>query len=337
MILLTGGAGYIGSHTAVQLLLDGRDVIILDNLSSSHHEIFNRIEIISGKEFTWEIGDVRDFSLLDSIFEKYPITQVIHFAGLKAVGESVTAPLTYYENNVFGVLQLLKAMVKHGVKTFVFSSSATVYGDPITLPLVEGMVNGIPTNPYGTTKLMIEYILADVVKADPDWRVVILRYFNPLGAHESGLIGEDPKSAPNNLMPLIIEAAIGKRKKLLIFGNDYDTPDGTGVRDFIHVVDLADGHLGALRKCVQNQGCHTYNLGTGAGFSVLELINVFQQVSGRTVPFEFVARRPGDVASCYADDSKARNDLNWYAKRGLSEMCGDSWRWQSLNPNGYVV
>jgi len=337
MILLTGGAGYIGSHTAVQLLLDGRDVIILDNLSSSHHEIFNRIEIISGKEFTWEIGDVRDFSLLDSIFEKYPITQVIHFAGLKAVGESVTAPLTYYENNVFGVLQLLKAMVKHGVKTFVFSSSATVYGDPITLPLVEGMVNGIPTNPYGTTKLMIEYILADVVKADPDWRVVILRYFNPLGAHESGLIGEDPKSAPNNLMPLIIEAAIGKRKKLLIFGNDYDTPDGTGVRDFIHVVDLADGHLGALRKCVQNQGCHTYNLGTGAGFSVLELINVFQQVSGRTVPFEFVARRPGDVASCYADVSKARNDLNWYAKRGLSEMCGDSWRWQSLNPNGYVV
>ena len=281
------------------------------------------------------LGDIRDEQALNSLFQQYAIDAVIHFAGLKAVGESVEQPLRYYENNVFGTLQLCKSMQAHGVKNIVFSSSATVYGDPVALPLREDMPTGQPTNPYGQSKLMVELVLKDLYTSDESWNIVLLRYFNPVGAHPSGLIGEDPTGIPNNLMPFITQVATGKRECLSVFGDDYDTPDGTGVRDYIHVEDLADGHLKALRKLSDNAGLCTFNLGTGQGYSVLEMVKAFEQESGQSVPYKIVPRRSGDVASCYADPSLAKQSLGWEAKKGLVQMCQDSWRWQSNNPQGY--
>lgn len=334
-ILVTGGAGYIGTHTLVELIENGYEPIVFDNFVNSSEKSLQRVEQITDKKISYVNGDIRDYESLESVFSSYEFQGVIHFAGLKAVGESVEKPILYYENNVYGSLQLLKAMAAFNVKTMVFSSSATVYGEPVLLPLDESMPTGRPTNPYGMSKLMIENILTDVYENDKSWRIVNLRYFNPVGAHLSGLIGEDPTGTPNNLMSFITQTAIGKRKKLSIFGGDYDTHDGTGVRDYIHVVDLAKGHIKALQKTEEESGLWTVNLGTGTGYSVLDIIKAFEKVSSRKVPYEIVSRRPGDVALCYADPKYAKRILGWEAKLGLNDMCSDSWRWQSQNPNGY--
>ena len=327
MILVTGGTGFIGSHTVVELLTAGHEVLILDNLSNSRADVVDRIATITGKRPEFVEGDIRDADLLDTLFSRHAFSAVIHFAGLKAVGESVSKPLEYYENNVHGSMVLFHAMMRHGVKRLVFSSSATVYGDPASLPIREDAPLSA-TNPYGRTKLMIEEILEDIVRADAEWQVATLRYFNPIGAHKSGLIGEAPNGIPNNLLPYVAQVATGKLARLSVFGGDYATPDGTGVRDYIHVVDLALGHLRALAYLGSHSGLHIYNLGTGQGYSVLEIVRAFEQASGRAVPYQVTARRPGDIASCYADPGKARSELGWQAERGLEEMCADAWRWQ---------
>lgn len=334
-ILVTGGAGYIGSHTVLQLLEQNYDVVVLDNLANSSAESLRRVESITGKSVTFVQGDIRDTTVLDSIFSEHKIDSVIHFAGLKAVGESVQKPLEYYENNMYGTLTLCKAMRQHNVKNIVFSSSATVYGDPVALPLHEKMATGHPTNPYGMSKLMVEHMLTDLYASDEEWNIVLLRYFNPVGAHESGLIGEDPNGIPNNLMPYISQVATGKLEQLSVFGNDYDTKDGTGVRDYIHVVDLAAGHLKALDRLELNMGLDVYNLGTGQGYSVLEMIKAFEKASGQTVNYKIAPRRGGDVAACYADPTLAAQELNWNAGKTLEDMCQDVWHWQSKNPQGY--
>lgn len=333
-ILVTGGAGYIGSHTCVRLLDAGHQITVIDNLCNSNTEAIRRIRKITGRDFRFYEEDLRSEKALDDIFRENEIDSVIHFAGLKAVGESVAQPLRYYENNLTSTLNLLRVMDKYNVKRLVFSSSATVYGDPHTVPITEDFPLSA-TNPYGMTKLMIENILKDLYRANKGWSIALLRYFNPVGAHESGLIGEDPSGIPNNLMPYIAQVAIGKLEKLRVFGNDYPTKDGTGVRDYIHVVDLADGHLSALRKLNEKSGLLIYNLGTGVGYSVLEMVKAFSEASGRPVPYEITARRPGDIAACYADPGKAEKELNWKAKRDLAEMCRDTWNWQQKNPNGY--
>lgn len=334
-ILVTGGSGYIGSHTVRQLLDANYKVVVLDNFANSSAESLSRVSKICGKSPDLIEGDIRDMACLNSIFAKYKIDSVIHFAGLKAVGESVEKPLMYYENNVYGTLNLCKAMAANNVKNIVFSSSATVYGDPVELPLHENLPTGKPTNPYGMSKLMVEHMLTDMQNADPEWNVVLLRYFNPAGAHSSGTIGEDPNGIPNNLMPFITQVATGKREFLSVFGDDYDTHDGTGVRDYIHVEDLADGHLKALNKIDQNAGLFICNLGTGQGYSVLDMVTAFEKASGQKVAYKIAPRRSGDVASCYADPALAKSELGWTAKKGLQEMCEDSWRWQSQNPDGF--
>ena len=333
MILVTGGAGYIGSHTCLQLLQAGHDLVVLDNLSNSQPEALRRVQKLAGRQLQLVEGDIRDQTMLDAVF-RYPVKAVIHFAGLKAVGESVAQPLRYYDNNVAGTLSLLKAMKKHGCQQLVFSSSATVYGDPASVPIREHFPLSA-TNPYGRSKLMIEDMLRDLAHAEPDWRIAILRYFNPVGAHASGQIGEDPNGIPNNLMPFISQVAVGKRAQLSVFGNDYPTHDGTGVRDYIHVEDLARGHLCALAKLQQQAGMLTVNLGTGQGYSVLDMVKAFEQASGRPVPYSVTPHRPGDVAACYADPAQAEQLLGWRAEKTLADMCADSWRWQSQNPNGY--
>ena len=326
MILVTGGTGYIGSHTCVELMTAGEEVLLLDNLCNSRADVVARLQQITGKQALFETGDIRDEALLERLFSQYPIKAVIHFAGLKAVGESVSEPLRYYDNNVSGTLTLLQVMARHDVKTLVFSSSATVYGEPEQLPLTEN-ARLQPTNPYGHSKLMIEQILLDLSASDPQWRIGILRYFNPVGAHESGLIGEAPNGIPNNLMPYITRVARGDARYLSVFGGDYPTPDGTGVRDYIHVVDLAQGHLKALAYLTDHAGAEIFNLGTGQGYSVLEMVAAFERASGSKVDYRIAPRRPGDVASCYADPSKAQSMLHWKALRGLAAMCEDSWRW----------
>jgi len=334
-ILVTGGAGYIGSHTVVELLEKEQDVIIIDNLCNSSQESLKRVEKITGKAPVFYQGDILDKNFLDEVFKKHHIDSVIHFAGLKSVGESVSQPISYYQNNVQGTLTLLDAMKDANVFKLVFSSSATVYGDPATLPIREDFPVGGTTNPYGTSKLMVEMVLADVAKSDARWAFVILRYFNPVGAHLSGLIGEDPNGIPNNLLPYIAQVGVGKLKALAVFGDDYDTPDGTGVRDYIHVVDLAIGHLKALKRMQDETGVFIYNLGTGNGYSVLNMINAFEAASGKTIPYNVSPRRDGDIAACYAAPEKALTELGWKAERGLNEMMQDTWRWQSNNPNGY--
>lgn len=334
-ILITGGAGYIGSHTAVELLDRGDEIIILDNFRNSKPESLNRIREITGKDFKFYEADMLDRSALREIFSKNEISQVVHFAGLKAVGESVEKPLEYYHTNIEGTISLLEIMREFGVRDIVFSSSATVYGLENPSPLVETMPTFTATNPYGYTKVVIEQILRDIDKSESGWSITILRYFNPIGAHKSGKIGEDPQGIPNNLMPYITQVAIGKREKLQVFGNDYPTADGTGVRDYIHVVDLAKGHLAALDKNLQKSGVKTYNLGTGKGVSVLELIQAFEKASGQKIPFEIAPRRSGDIAECYADATKASVELNWRAEKTIEQMCEDSWRWQSQNPRGF--
>lgn len=333
-VLVTGGAGYIGSHTVLLLLEAGRRVLVLDNLSNSSRESLERVAAITGKRAEFVEGDIRDTALLDRLFQEHRIGSVIHFAGLKAVGESVAQPLRYYDCNVTGSLRLLEAMDRAGVRHLVFSSSATVYGDPASVPIREDFPLSA-TNPYGATKLHIEDMLRDLHRADPRWSVALLRYFNPVGAHESGRIGEDPNGEPNNLMPYVAQVAVGKREQLRVFGDDYDTPDGTGVRDYIHVMDLAEGHLAALDALARDGGLITTNLGTGRGYSVLEMVRAFAAASGREVRYQIVERRPGDVASCYADPAHAKQVLGWEAKRGIDTMCADHWRWQSENPNGY--
>lgn len=333
-ILVTGGAGYIGSHTVVELQKIGADVLVLDNLSNSCVEALARVEQITGIEVPFVQGDILDKALLKKIFMDNDIEAVIHFAGLKAVGESVAQPLRYYDNNVTGTLVLCQVMAEFGVKHLVFSSSATVYGDPASLPITEDFPTGA-TNPYGQSKLMVEHILADLHHSDPSWNIARLRYFNPVGAHESGLIGEDPNDIPNNLMPFISQVAVGKREKLAVFGDDYPTHDGTGVRDYIHVVDLAIGHLKALDKLKTSPGLVTYNLGTGQGYSVLDMVKAFEKASGKPVPYQIAPRRPGDIAACYANPDKAREELGWQANLNVDDMAQSSWRWQSANPNGY--
>ncbi len=334
-ILVTGGAGYIGSHTVIELLASGRDVVIVDNFYNSSPVVLDRIRELSGKDIAFEKCDIRDREGLDRVFEKHSIDAVIHFAGLKAVGESCQKPLLYYENNIGGTVTLCEAMAAHGCKTMVFSSSATVYGENNVSPLNETMKTGGTTNPYGTTKYFIEQILTDVAKSDPEWSICLLRYFNPIGAHKSGRIGESPNGIPNNLMPYITQVAEGKREYLNVYGNDYDTHDGTGVRDYIHVVDLAKGHLKALDKICGTNGVEIYNLGTGNGYSVLDVIKAFEKVTGVTVDYKIAPRRPGDLAVCYSDPSKAERELGWKAEKGIDEMCADSYRWQHNNPNGY--
>ncbi len=334
MILLTGGAGYIGSHTVLELLATGFDILVLDNLSNSKLEAINRTRQLANKNFEFIEGDIRDRQLLDKIFKNYPIKAVVHFAGLKAVGESVQKPLYYYDNNVSGSVVLFEAMAAANIKTIVFSSSATVYGDPHTVPIKEDFPLST-TNPYGTSKLMIENILRDVKVADNSWRIALLRYFNPTGAHESGLIGEDPNGIPNNLMPYIAQVAVGKRSHLQVFGGDYPTHDGTGVRDYIHVVDLAKGHVKALQYLEQNQELVTVNLGTGKGYSVLDMLKAMEKAAGKTIAYQIVERRAGDIASCYADPQYAFNKIGWQAEFDQERMCSDMWRWQSQNPNGY--
>ncbi len=334
-ILVTGGAGYIGSHTVLELLNQGDEVIVVDNLSNSSSESLKRVAEITGKEAIFYQGDILDKAFLDSVFAKHSVEQVIHFAGLKAVGESVQKPIEYYQNNVQGTLSLLDAMRDAGVFKLVFSSSATVYGDPASLPIREDFPVGGTTNPYGTSKLMVEMVLQDVAKSDPRWAFAILRYFNPVGAHKSGRIGEDPNGIPNNLLPYISQVAVGKLAQLGVFGDDYDTKDGTGVRDYIHVVDLAIGHLKALNKINAEAGAHIYNLGTGNGYSVFEMVTAFEKAANKPVPYEVKARRPGDIAACYAAPEKALNELGWQADRGIDEMMEDTWRWQSNNPSGY--
>ena len=336
MILVTGGAGYIGSHTCVELLAAGADVTVFDNFSNSHPESLARVERISRRTLRKVRGDLRDRAALTLALRESGASAVIHFAGLKAVGESVAKPLEYYDNNVAGALHLLEAMRACGVKTLVFSSSATVYGDPQRLPLAEDHPLAV-TNPYGRSKLMIEEILRDLHRSDPSWRIALLRYFNPAGAHASGLIGEDPQDIPNNLMPFVAQVAGGRREFLNVWGDDYPTPDGTGVRDFIHVVDLALGHLKALERLRAHAECVAVNLGTGTGYSVLQMVRAFEAASGRPVPYRVAARRPGDIASCYADPALARTLLGWSAQRGLDQMCADGWRWQSANPRGFAA
>ncbi|KEZ87803.1 MULTISPECIES: UDP-glucose 4-epimerase GalE [Lacrimispora] len=335
-ILVTGGAGYIGSHTCIELLEQGHEVIVVDNLCNSSRVSLDRVETITGKKVTFYEADLLDRKALDEIFEHESIDAVIHFAGLKAVGESVAKPLEYYHNNITGTLILCDVMREHKVKNIIFSSSATVYGDPAFVPITEECPKGEITNPYGQTKGMLEQILTDLHTADPEWNVIILRYFNPVGAHKSGLIGEDPAGIPNNLTPYITQVAVGKLKEVGVFGNDYDTPDGTGVRDYIHVVDLALGHVKALEKMASSEPLvRIYNLGTGQGFSVLQMIEAFSKACGKTIPYSIKPRRPGDIAECYADAALAKKELGWEAERGIDEMCEDSWRWQSGNPNGY--
>ena len=333
-VLVTGGAGYIGSHTCVELLNAGHDVIVVDNLSNSRRESLRRVAQITGREVTLEVADIRDRVALQRIFAAQPIDAVVHFAGLKAVGESVQQPLRYYQNNVEGTLTLLEVMAQHNVFNLVFSSSATVYGDPHAVPIHENFPLSA-TNPYGRSKLMIEEILRDLGRSGEQWRVALLRYFNPVGAHASGQIGEDPNGIPNNLMPYVTQVAVGKLAQLSVFGDDYATPDGTGVRDYIHVVDLAVGHLRALDKLATQKGVVAYNLGTGNGYSVLQMIAALEKASGRAVSYKIVGRRPGDVASCYADPAFAAGELNWRAERGVEERARDAWNWQSKNPQGY--
>lgn len=334
-IFVTGGAGYIGSHTVLQLLREGHDVVVLDNLSNASEESLSRVKELCGKEAKLYVGDILDKDILEKICSENKFDCCIHFAGLKAVGESVAKPWEYYNNNITGTLNLLKALRDHNMKNFIFSSSATVYGDPAIIPITEECPKGVCTNPYGWTKSMIEQILMDMAKADSEWNIVILRYFNPIGADASGRIGENPKGIPNNLMPYVTQVAVGKLEKLGVFGNDYDTPDGTGVRDYIHVSDLADGHIKALKKITEKAGLCVYNLGTGNGVSVLELVKSFEKANGITIPYEIKDRRPGDIATCYADATKAQKELGWMAKHDIVDMCRDSWNWQSNNPEGY--
>ena len=334
-ILVTGGAGYIGSHTCVELLNAGYDVVVVDNLCNSCRESLKRVEEITGKKLTFYEVDLLDEPALDAVFQNENIDAVIHFAGLKAVGESVYKPLEYYHNNITGTLILCDVMRRHGCKSIVFSSSATVYGNPAQIPITEECPKGQCTNPYGQTKSMLEQILTDMQKADPEWNVILLRYFNPVGAHESGLIGEDPEGIPNNLTPYITQVAIGKLKEVGVFGNDYDTPDGTGVRDYIHVMDLAEGHVKALKKFEDKPAVYIYNLGTGHGYSVLDVIHAFSKAVGKEIPYVIKPRRAGDIATCYSDVTKAKVELGWEAKRNLDDMCRDAWNWQSKNPNGY--
>jgi UDP-glucose 4-epimerase len=335
-ILITGGAGYIGSHTCVELLNEGYDIVVVDNLCNSNKESLNRVRKITGKEVTFYKADLLDKDAITEIFDKECIDAVIHFAGLKAVGESVQKPLEYYFNNITGTLILCEVMRKFGVKKLIFSSSATVYGKPASVPITEKFPLSV-TNPYGRTKLMLEEILSDLYKADKEWNIILLRYFNPIGAHKSGLIGEDPKGIPNNLIPYITQVAVGKLDKVNVFGNNYETDDGTGVRDYIHVVDLAIGHVKAIDKLNEGTGLYIYNLGTGVGYSVLEMITSFSKVCGKEIPYIVKPRRDGDIATCYADATLAKKELGWSAKRGLEEMCEDSWRWQKNNPNGYTI
>ena len=334
-ILVTGGAGYIGSHTCIELLNAGYEVVVMDNLYNASEEALRRVEKITGKHVTFYKANMLDREAVNEIFEKESIDSVIHFAGLKAVGESVAKPLEYYHNNITGTLILCDVMRNHGVKKIIFSSSATVYGDPAFVPITEECPKGKITNPYGQTKGMLEQILTDLHVADPEWNVILLRYFNPIGAHKSGLIGEDPKGIPNNLMPYISQVAVGKLEKLGVFGDDYDTPDGTGVRDYIHVVDLAKGHVKAINYIFSNPGLDVINLGTGVGYSVLDMVKAFGKACGKEIPYEIKPRRAGDIAMCYADPAKAARVLGWKAEKGLDEMCADTWRWQSQNPNGY--
>ena len=335
-ILVSGGAGYIGSHTCVELIQAGHDIVVVDNFVNSSPEAIHRVEQITGTTIPFVEADLCDAAAVEQIFNQYPdIDSVIHFAGLKAVGESVAKPLEYYTNNLTSTLVLLNAMRTHNVKNFVFSSSATVYGDPATVPIREDFPTGGTTNPYGTTKLFIEKILMDYCKADPTLNVALLRYFNPIGAHESGLIGEDPNGIPNNLVPYIAQVAVGKLEKLHVFGGDYSTPDGTGVRDYIHVVDLARGHVAAIKKVSQNCGLFVCNLGTGKGYSVLDILHAYEKACGKELPYVMDPRRPGDIAACYADPQKAWDEMGWKAQYGIEEMCASSWKWQSQNPNGY--
>ncbi|MCI8561770.1 MAG: UDP-glucose 4-epimerase GalE [Dorea sp.] len=334
-VLITGGAGYIGSHTALELLNTGYEVVVYDNLSNSSRESLKRVEELTGKSVKFYEGDVLDADKLTDMFKAEGIDAVIHCAALKAVGESVRKPLEYYRNNINGTLTLMDVMRNVGVKNIVFSSSATVYGSPEIMPITEDCPKGQCTNPYGWTKSMMEQIMSDLQKADPEWNVILLRYFNPVGAHKSGRIGEDPKGIPNNLMPYITQVAVGKLEKLGVFGDDYDTPDGTGVRDYIHVVDLAVGHVKAIDYILTDPGLDIINLGTGVGYSVLDMVKAFSKACGRDLPYEIKPRREGDIAMCYADPAKAFKVLGWKAERGLDEMCEDSWRWQSQNPNGY--
>ena len=335
-ILVTGGAGYIGSHTCIELINAGYDVVVLDNLSNSSEKSLERVTQITGKKVPFYKVDILDREGMNEVFEKESIDSVIHFAGLKAVGESVAKPLEYYHNNITGTLLLCDVMCSHNVKNIIFSSSATVYGDPAFIPITEDCPKGKITNPYGQTKSMLEQILTDLHVADPEWNVVLLRYFNPIGAHESGMIGEDPKGIPNNLLPYIAQVAVGKLACLGVFGDDYDTPDGTGVRDYIHVVDLAKGHVKALKKIEDKSGVSIYNLGTGKGYSVLQVVKAFEKACGKTIPYAIKPRRPGDIATCYADASKAKAELGWEAEYDIERMCADSWRWQSNNPDGYA-
>lgn len=334
-ILVTGGAGYIGSHTVVELQNAGYDVVVLDNLSNASEKALDRVSKITGKPVKFYKADILDRDALNDIFDKETIESCIHFAGLKAVGESVVKPWEYYENNIAGTLTLVDVMRKNNVKNIIFSSSATVYGDPAQIPITEECPKGQCTNPYGWTKSMLEQVLTDIQKADPEWNVMLLRYFNPIGAHKSGTIGENPNGIPNNLMPYITQVAVGKLKELGVFGNDYDTPDGTGVRDYIHVVDLAKGHVKALKKIEENPGLAIYNLGTGKGYSVLDIVKNFEAATGVKIPYVIKLRRAGDIATCYCDASKAEKVLGWKAENGIREMCEDSWRWQSNNPQGY--
>ena len=334
-ILVTGGAGYIGSHTVVELQNSGYDVIVCDNLSNSSRTSLERVKMITGKDVPFYLADIRDRDALNEIFEKEQIDSVIHFAGLKAVGESVAKPWEYYDNNITGTLTLIDVMRKHNVKNIIFSSSATVYGIPEYSPITEDFPKGQCMHPYGWTKSMLEQILSDMHTSDPSWNVVILRYFNPIGAHKSGLIGEDPSGIPNNLMPYVTQVAVGKRPELGVFGNDYNTHDGTGVRDYIHVVDLAVGHVKALRMIEENAGLKIYNLGTGTGYSVLDIVHNFEDATGVPVPYSIKPRRPGDIDIYYASPKKAKDELGWEAQYGVKEMCEDSWRWQKMNPNGY--
>jgi UDP-glucose 4-epimerase len=334
-VLVTGGAGYIGSHTVLELLKAGHEVCVVDNLCNSSEESLRRVKELSGKSFEFHKIDILDKAALTEVMRGAGFDAVIHFAALKAVGESVSIPLRYYHNNITGTLVLCEVMQEHGVKNIVFSSSATVYGDPHTVPITEDFPLQA-TNPYGRTKLMMEYVLSDLNIADPEFNVALLRYFNPIGAHESGMIGEDPNGIPNNLMPFVAQVAIGRREKVCVFGNDYPTPDGTGVRDYIHVVDLAVGHLRALEKLATSPGVVTCNLGTGMGYSVIDIIKAMEKASGKTIAYEVVDRRPGDIAECYADPAYALQELGWKAERGVEDMCRDAWKWQTQNPNGYA-
>jgi UDP-glucose 4-epimerase len=334
-ILVTGGAGYIGSHTVVELLNSGYEVVVVDNLSNSSEKSLKRVERITGKSVSFYKCDILDREGLNKVLDKEKADACIHFAGLKAVGESVSKPWEYYENNIAGTLTLVDVLRNHGIKNIIFSSSATVYGDPAFIPITEECPKGVCTNPYGWTKSMLEQILTDIQKADPEWNVIILRYFNPIGAHKSGLIGENPNGIPNNLMPYITQVAVGKREKLTVYGNDYDTHDGTGVRDYIHVVDLAKGHVKALEKIKERAGLKVYNLGTGVGYSVLDIVKNFEEATGVKIPYVIGDRRPGDIATCYSSAEKAGKELGWTAENGIKEMCADSWNWQKNNPNGY--